>query len=479
MSICYVNEGKKMNIGHPSNFKNGFWMWDEVNNGLLFVNKDISPRLPSTLNVNAIRAAATKVTRNEMKFRETVDHLDKARFRRYHQRRCKPNEPDVITIQDVKDVAIYIANPRNLSRDLLKLLHTVTMDKFLRALIVYFQFFILIWEKLLLRREEKKRKLYQPIVTQIEDSLRNDLADLRCVVSREYGTILIGAEKTKKFHHMLSNKNNISLSDKDRKLFEEIVSMSVRIVWIALHRKNLNLIGKKFGRCAGNHQLILETEMNQLLRTKIFNGRACGEDLHKSQEEENILYGTANIMEKKLLQHSLMTKELMLGQHDYRLLMIGVKQYEPTDERLEYLEVAFTAPEELLVKEGVTVGLLGLPRSDYDAMLISLTHNAKKRLAKKPRILPEFKIPPSIHHSTADMPKAFPKKPPLYKDTSQKITARKKQFDMWNKVWERGSEVREMSILDLSRTQSQALLSSRSSISMATRRSIQVEQCTM
>uniref|UniRef100_A0A1Y1LF82 Uncharacterized protein n=2 Tax=Photinus pyralis TaxID=7054 RepID=A0A1Y1LF82_PHOPY len=128
---------------------------------------------------------------------------------------------------------------------------------------------------------------------------------------------------------MLSNKNNISLSDKDRKLFEEIVSMSVRIVWIALHRKNLNLIGKKFGRCAGNHQLILETEMNQLLRTKIFNGRACGEDLHKSQEEENILYGTANIMEKKLLQHSLMTKELMLGQHDYRLLMIGVKQYEP------------------------------------------------------------------------------------------------------------------------------------------------------
>ncbi|KAK5650556.1 hypothetical protein RI129_001585 [Pyrocoelia pectoralis] len=446
---------------HTGNFKNGFWMWDEVNNGLLFVN----PRLPSTLNVNAIRAAAAKVTKNEMVFRETVDHLDKARFRRYHQRRCKPNEPQVITIQDLKDVAIYIANPKRLSLDFLKLFHTPTVDKFLRALIVYFQFYIQVRENVLLRREEKKSKLYQPIVTQIENNLRNDLADLRCVASREYGTILIGAEETRKFHHMLSNKNNTSLSDKDRKLFEEFICMSARVVWIALYRKNLSLI---------------ESEMNHLLRTKIFNSLTRSESLTSdglSHEEEKILYGTSNTVEKKLLLHSLITKEMTLGHHDYRLLMIGIKQYQPTDKRMEYLEIALTAPEELLLKKGVTVGMLGLPRDDYDVMLSSLTHNAKRRLMKKPRILPQFKLPPPVVHSPANMPKEFPKVPPLYKDTRQKVMARKDQFNMWKKVLERSNEVREMSVLDLSG--SQALLSSRSSISMATRRSVQVQQVIM
>lgn len=63
------------------------------------------------------------------------------------------------------------------------------------------------------------------------------------MVAREYCTILYGGADAKKFHHM-NNKNNDSLSDKDRRLFETLICMSVRVVWIALSRKNLSLIGK-------------------------------------------------------------------------------------------------------------------------------------------------------------------------------------------------------------------------------------------
>lgn len=63
------------------------------------------------------------------------------------------------------------------------------------------------------------------------------------MVAREYCSILIGTEDAKRFHHM-NNKNNVSLSDKDRRLFETLICMAVRVVWIALQRKNLSLIGK-------------------------------------------------------------------------------------------------------------------------------------------------------------------------------------------------------------------------------------------
>lgn len=60
-----------------------------------------------------------------------------------------------------------------------------------------------------------------------------------------------------------------------------------------------------------------------------------------------------------------------------------------TDDRLQYLEAAYMAPEELLPKLGVTVGILGLPRSKFNDMLKETTG----ALA-----LPPFKLPPkSIH----------------------------------------------------------------------------------
>lgn len=92
------------------------------------------------------------------------------------------------------------------------------------------------------RRIEESRKLRQPVVIELENIIRDDLGDLRSMLAREYLSLIGGLEDAAKFHHM-SSRNNDSLSDKDRRLFEMLICMSSRVVWIALQRKHLTLIG--------------------------------------------------------------------------------------------------------------------------------------------------------------------------------------------------------------------------------------------
>lgn len=48
----------------------------------------------------------------------------------------------MITIQDIKDVVLFSANPKDLTLEFIIYFHIPIMDRFLRALIVYFQYFI-------------------------------------------------------------------------------------------------------------------------------------------------------------------------------------------------------------------------------------------------------------------------------------------------------------------------------------------------
>lgn len=69
-----------------------------------------------------------------------------------------------------------------------------------------------------------------------------------------------------------------------------------------------------------------------------------------------------------------------------------------TDERLEYLEAAYSAPEELLLALGVAVGLLGMPRDEYDAILLPKEKKKGHRRQTKPREIIPFKLPPRTYH---------------------------------------------------------------------------------
>lgn len=98
-----------------------------------------------------------------------------------------------------------------------------------------------VWNSLQERRTENKRKLRHPDVTLSENIIRDNLADLRSMLSRDYAVLLIGLGDAHKFHHM--NDENVSLSDKDRRLFEVFVFVTEKVIWIALRRKYISLIG--------------------------------------------------------------------------------------------------------------------------------------------------------------------------------------------------------------------------------------------
>lgn len=232
-----------------------------------------------------------------------------------YQRRVKPNEPQVVTLQDIKDVAIYTAERRDLSPEFIDFIHTRRMDEFLRTLIVYFQYFFQVWEKIIIKREEGKRKLRQPIVTIIEDNIRDDLADLRSMVGRSYGYIIMGLEDTFKYYHM-SNRNNVSLSDKDRHLHECLLSITAKIIWIALLRKNF---------------LVIETELNRLFRSGIFNimSRTRTSIFRPNAEENRVLFGRGYKLEKKLKHRSPAIQELIFDDHCYKMLSIGLLEVAP------------------------------------------------------------------------------------------------------------------------------------------------------
>lgn len=78
-----------------------------------------------------------------------------------------------------------------------------------------------------------------------EDIIRDDLSDLRSMVSRDYAVLLTGVGDAANFHHM-NNENNVSLSDRDRRLFEVFVEVTERVIWLALNRKYLTLIGRVY-----------------------------------------------------------------------------------------------------------------------------------------------------------------------------------------------------------------------------------------
>lgn len=132
------------------------------------------------------------------------------------------------------------------------------------------------------------------------------------MVSKAYFNFLIGAADTKSYHHIKSNKSGVSAGEKDVRFVEFLYQVCVRVVWIALLRRNRSLI---------------EMELNRMLRSDTYNHVARSSSGNNTtpllKEFNRVLYGKCNENEKKLLQRSNVGKEIFNGDHDYRMLAIG------------------------------------------------------------------------------------------------------------------------------------------------------------
>ncbi|XP_068628072.1 protein phosphatase 1 regulatory subunit 36-like [Battus philenor] len=346
-------------------YEDGHWIWDDNSEALVFIS-DLPPKPVEAIQI------PTKALTGTIEFRDDVDLLEQIRFRRRYQRKVKPGQPEVITIQDVKDIALYTAPINLLSPMLINMLHLPTTERFIRALIIYSQYYLQISDEMAKRILELETKVSTPQCRLVENEFRDNLSDLRLLVAKEYSTMLIGGGDTRKFHHMGPEKKRKSLSDKDARFFETLLRMCVQIVWLALGRKSFNQI---------------ELEINRIFKTEIFNAvehTLRTEYIAKmAKEERDALLGLCLRHDKKLNTRSPLMNEVFCHRDiDYRVLGLGVIKYCQYSARALYMMQAVAGPEETLSELGIVLGIIGAPRSSFDTMLKPLPTGSSKSKSK-------------------------------------------------------------------------------------------------
>ncbi|XP_012256434.2 uncharacterized protein LOC105686327 [Athalia rosae] len=347
------------------------FVWDEVNNclNLLGAPKRESEQLGKGHRKRIQNFHKSEVycphSYLELTFAETLDLRDKIKFRRNFLRKVTPTEPNIIILQDIKDLVMFlVVNP--ISVEFINFFHEAMVDRFLRSLIIYFQYYIEIWEDLCQKRAATAKKAPNPGASGSRSRQADEMHTLRTLVGKEYCDILIGAKNTLPYHHMVANKKSSSdepsgqsQGEKDLRIYETLIRMAHKVVWIALQRKYSGLI---------------EIEMHRLFRTDSFNTakRTCGSLMMEDmpEDEVRVLQGEPIPAKRKLLRNSPLPYQIINRNCDYRALSIGIPNFETNDPRIKYLEKALLADEEKLQEVGIKIGILGQPRTDYDLMLM-------------------------------------------------------------------------------------------------------------
>ncbi|KAG6459898.1 hypothetical protein O3G_MSEX011669 [Manduca sexta] len=325
--------------GFGGMYEDGHWEWDDNTESLVFVS-DLPPKPVEAIQI------LTKAPTGTVEFRDDVDLIE----------------------QDVKDIALFTAP---------------------------------IVEEMTNRIIELEKKVRTPDCEILEREYRDNLADLRLLVAKEYCIMLIGGGDTRKFHHMGPHKKRRSLSDKDARLFETFLRMCVQIVWLALGRKSFNQI---------------ELEVNRIFKSEIFNAvehtLQTGYVAKMSKEERAVLLGHCVRHDKKLNTRSPLVNEVFCHRViDYRMMGLGVIKCSQMSSRLQYMLIAIAGEEEIFKEMGVVLGLIGLPRSAFDTMLRPLptaTETGKSKASMSSTSGYSSKSSGSMRKSTIAAQKLYP-----------------------------------------------------------------------
>ncbi|XP_053600407.1 uncharacterized protein LOC128669530 isoform X2 [Plodia interpunctella] len=290
-------------------YENGHWEWDEKEKGLAFIP---DPDLFAEESWMSPPAAAI----GGADFKDDIDLVEQLRFKKAFAR--KTFDGDVVKLQVADEMS-----------------------------------------KRMLELEVKVRTPYGDI---IEKEYKENLDDLRLLITKEYSAFAIGSGEYKKFHHMGPAKDRPSLSKKGNILFETLIRLSIQVVWLALGRKSFNQIELEMHR-------LFKTEKYNMVEHKLKSNYAA----KMSPQERYVLFGSCVHNDRKVNICSPLRNESCKDLPDWRLLGIGVFKYPNLGRRLKYMQDALTLPEMLLEKKRIIVGILGLARSRFDTMLKEIT----------------------------------------------------------------------------------------------------------
>ncbi|XP_015116149.1 protein phosphatase 1 regulatory subunit 36 [Diachasma alloeum] len=299
-----------------------------------------------------------------LNFLDILNPGEKIKYRKCYLRRVFPPDPDVIILQDVKNLSLFLLTTP-VSLQFVNFFHLEVVDRFLRALILYFQFYTEIWdEEIIKKRAATMKKAPNPMAGGSRIRRAEEMRILRCLLAREYCELVVGCDTSARFHHMLAGTaipGMQSQGEKDLRIFEVLIGIAHRVVWIALKRKHFTLI---------------EVELHRLFRTDAYNtaDRRTGGIIYKGmlEDEFRILHGPRMPLKRKLLVNSALPRQLISELCDFRIVSLGLIAFESRDPRINYLKNALVADEENFLDLGIKMGILGHSREDYDIMLTSL-----------------------------------------------------------------------------------------------------------
>ncbi|XP_034938439.1 protein phosphatase 1 regulatory subunit 36-like [Chelonus insularis] len=347
-----------------------YYVWDDFHERLsvLGADEEEEKKIKSLKRRKKIRTKSQIYCPHaylNLNFLDILNSSQKIKYRKYYYRKVSPNEPDIIILQDIKNLVLYfLITP--VSLQFINFLHLPLVDRLLRALIMYFQFYLQVWEQEIMKKKvATAKKAYNPLAIGARLKKAHELKVLRCIIAKKYCLLLLGSKETAKFHHLMAGMDSkliISQGEKDLRIFETFIQVAHRIVWIALARKQFSLI---------------EVELHRLFRTEAYNiaDRKTNYSMNQglSEEELLILHGPKMPPKKKLLMNTPLTHELLNEPCDYRLFILELPDFKSKDPRINYLKNALLADEDELEQLGIKVGILGEPRINYDITLVHIT----------------------------------------------------------------------------------------------------------
>ncbi|XP_037928276.1 uncharacterized protein LOC119662668 [Teleopsis dalmanni] len=290
-------------------------------------------------------------------YRRTVDQEEEMIFRLHFAPRTSLKHRNVIILQDIKNVALFLAPPILLNEEMIEYIYTKTFDRFLHALIVYFEYYLKMLEFVLVRRDETTGltpKIQSDHTMDMKYSFASHLSQYRMMLAREYAEMLRGENEEVKPYYYSTPIVNIAKTRWEREFHEILLSYATQVVWIAMHRRAFDDI---------------ESEMERLFRSEHFRLRPEVAQRF-TVTEECVLFGEHYKRMNFRFQASGLIQELEhVRKQDAPILWIGKQKYNGDDKRILQLELEYLVPPSQLFFIDIVHGILGHPKRFYDTML--------------------------------------------------------------------------------------------------------------
>lgn len=234
-------------------FKTGHWTWSGTEAKLKFHS-----HVPAADDDKKTKNHSRAVDAG-LKFAEHIDVADETVFREIFLRPSSFYDSEAVTVQDIKNLALFTLKSKA-PRRFIEFVHSTTFDQFLHAIIFYTDFFLMVVELLLIRRDkEANGQLRDNFSIKAEQFLARQLSDRRVLVARDYSKVsypldhinfpLISFPTSFQILLMCNKKATTSgrfearpTPEKDLQFFESLIDFTIQCTFIAMQRRAFNTI---------------------------------------------------------------------------------------------------------------------------------------------------------------------------------------------------------------------------------------------